>query len=197
MPRKSTPFWRRWGRGACARTSRGGVNLQPRPCPRFCLRADNNGVIPIDTEKRIDWNAIMAEYIAGMSIRDLAGKYGLNRGTVARHAKSGQWEKNRVTARDRARTKSIQKTAEVAASNAAKLERAKGMAIDRLLAVLERYPENAGDAYRQFGDREENKYSLLNIVTALEKLDRNSTIDEADDPLVQMLKRWEDASAGK
>lgn len=149
-------------------------------------------MIPIDTEeKRIDWNAIQAEYIAGMSIRDLAGKYGLNRGSVARHAKSGKWEEGRVTARDRALTKSVQKVAEAASTNAAKLERAKGLAIDRLLAILEKYPEDAGDAYRRFGKNTENKYNLLNIVTALEKLDRGGTVDAVDDPLQKLFRRMD------
>ena len=97
-----------------------------------------------------------------------------------------------MTARDKALTKSIQKTAEMASSNAAKLERAKSLAIDRLLAILERYPEDAGDAYKKFGKSTENKYSLLNIVTALEKLDRNSAIDGADDPLQKLFRRMDE-----
>lgn len=86
-------------------------------------------------------------------------------------------------------TKTIEKTADAVASNAAKLERAKGLAIDRILSILERFPEDAGDVYRKFGDGIENKYNLLNIVTALEKLDRNSTMDSVDDPLTQLLAR--------
>ena len=97
-----------------------------------------------------------------------------------------------MTARDKAVSKAIQKTAEAAASNAAKVERAKGLAIDRILSILERFPEDAGDAYRQFGDGKETKYNLLNIVTALEKLDRGSTVDSMDDPLQKLFRRMDE-----
>lgn len=154
----------------------------------------DRGLVNIGNEgKRIDWNAIRAEYIGGgTSYRILAEKYGVSKDMIARVSKAENWAGDRDKVRDRATTKIIQKTADAVASNAAKLERAKGLAIDRLLAILERYPEDAGDAYKRFGDGTENKYSLLNIVTAIEKLDRNSTIDGADDPLTKLFRRMDD-----
>lgn len=37
-------------------------------------------------------------------------------------------------------------------------------------------------------------HDLLSIVSALEKLGANMTIDKVDDPVMQMLKRWDDAA---
>ena len=43
------------------------------------------GVIPIEETKRIDWNAIRAEYIGGgISQRKLAKKYGVSDTTLIR-----------------------------------------------------------------------------------------------------------------
>lgn len=93
--------------------------------------------------------------------------------------------------------KMAQKTAQAAASNAAKLEKAKGLAIDRLVAALEHFPSNAGDTLRQYGkdkngNRFTNQYSLIDIVSALEKLERNSTIESADDPLLELFRRMDE-----
>lgn len=92
--------------------------------------------------------------------------------------------------------KAAQKTADAAASNAAKLERAKGLALDRLLTILERFPQSGGDKVQQYGKDQKghsikNQYSLLDIVTALEKLERNSPIDEVDDPLNKLFERMD------
>ena len=44
-----------------------------------------------------DWEKIRAEYIAGgISIRELAQKYGINRGAVGRKAKSENWAEERA-----------------------------------------------------------------------------------------------------
>jgi hypothetical protein len=107
-----------------------------------------------------------------------------------------------VTARDKAVTKSIQRTADAAASNAAKLEKARGLAVDRILKILSEYPEEAGDELTEFGKGEHgkkmsNRYSLLNLVTAIDKLSKYSANDAVDDPVVAMLKRWDDASTGQ
>lgn len=95
-------------------------------------------------------------------------------------------------------TRVQQKTADEIASNAAKYERAKGLAIDRLIRALERMPENGGSHSRQTitdgGKRLTVDHDLLSIVSALEKLGANMTIDKVDDPVMQMLKRWDDAA---
>lgn len=73
-------------------------------------------MIPI--ENKTDWNAIRAEYIGGASYGDLAKKYHLSKSTIYQHAKLDNWQTLRTNAANAARTKTIQKAADAAASNA-------------------------------------------------------------------------------
>ena len=90
-------------------------------------------MIPID--KRIDWNAIRAEYIGGgTSFRELAQKYGISKDSVARKSKAEGWHKDRKKACDTSATKSIQKVASSAAENAviaARIQKALLLKIER------------------------------------------------------------------
>lgn len=141
-------------------------------------------MIPIENkDTRPDWNAIRAEYISGVSIRALAEKYNLNPTTVYRHSKADGWQESRKEAANETRRKSIQKTADAAASNAAKLEKAKGLALDLALEILSKYPKNAGNKLRTFGkDKHGNdimtEFELLSMVTVLEKLGKGGAADD-------------------
>ena len=73
-------------------------------------------MIPI--ENKTDWNAIRAEYIGGASYGDLSKKYHLSKSTIYQHAKLDSWQTLRTNAANAARTKTIQKAADAAASNA-------------------------------------------------------------------------------
>ena len=73
-------------------------------------------MIPI--ENKTDWNAIRAEYIGGASYGDLSKKYHLSKSTIYQHAKIDNWQTLRTNAANAARTKTIQKAADAAASNA-------------------------------------------------------------------------------
>ena len=160
-------------------------------------------MIPIENkDTRPDWNTIRAEYISGVSIRALAEKYNLNPTTVYRHSKADGWQESRKEAANETRRKSIQKTADAAASNAAKLEKAKGLALDLALEILSKYPKNAGNKLRTFGkDKHGNdvmtEFELLSMVTVLEKLGKGGVTDAEDDPLMKLLEAWNNASAGK
>lgn len=150
-------------------------------------------------KKRIDWNAIRAEYISGVSSRKLAEKYGVSRTCVLRKCKAEQWTQSRNEARAKATERAIQKTADAAASNAAKLEMAKGLALDLALEILSKYPENAGNKLRTFGkDKNGNdimtEFELLSMVTVLEKLGKGGVTDAEDDPLMKLLEAWNDAA---
>lgn len=96
-----------------------------------------------------DWERIRAEYIAGgISLRDLATKYGINRGAVGRKAKAGNW------AEDRAKTASIvrQKTddtivsrlSEANAENADIAARIRMKLLVRLEQEIDALPESIG-----------------------------------------------------
>lgn len=96
-----------------------------------------------------DWEKIRAEYIAGgISIREIAQKYGINRGAVGRKAKAENW------AEDRAKTASIvrQKTddtivsrlSEAYAENADIAERIRMKLLVRLEREIDALPESIG-----------------------------------------------------
>ena len=134
--------------------------------------------------KRIDWAAIRAEYIAGgISQRKLAEKHGITYNTLRRRAESGEWTAEREKQERKSAAKAAQKTANAVASNAVKLERARGLAIDRLIRALEGMPEAGGTHTRQYiqtgNKRMTVDYSLLDIVNAIEKLTRNDSTDTA------------------
>lgn len=129
--------------------------------------------------KKVDWNVIKTEYIAGgISQRKLAKKYDIPFPTLRDRAKNEEWAKQRDKVRDRAVTKTIEKTADAVVSNAVKLERAKGLAIDRLIKALEQMPEKSGTHSRQTitegGKRMTVDYDLIDIVVSLEKLTREN-----------------------
>ena len=76
-------------------------------------------LVTIDNEKRIDWNAIRADYIkGGISQRKLAEKYGVSENTLIKKANAEKWSDQRATAYNKATTRIQQKTAETAADNA-------------------------------------------------------------------------------
>ena len=53
-------------------------------------------MIPIEDKKRVDWNAIRAEYIGGgISQRKLAKKYGLSEAALMQKANREGWRKDR------------------------------------------------------------------------------------------------------
>ena len=142
--------------------------------------------------KRIDWAAIRAEYIAGgISQRKLAAKYGVSDSTLTKKANAEKWEAQRKAAYNKSATKAQQKTADAAASNAVKLERARGLAIDRLIRALESMPEAGGTHTRQNiqtgNKRMTVDYSLLDIVNAIEKLTRNDSTDTAGGEILNSI----------
>ena len=86
----------------------------------------------------IDWNAIRAEYIASsISQRALAAKYGVNLRTLQDRSVREGWVQAREAASAKAAAKTAQKTADVVADNASKLEKARGLLIDRALDAIE------------------------------------------------------------
>ena len=113
----------------------------------------NPGVIPIEESKRIDWNAIRSEYIGGdTSYRLLAEKYGISKDQIARKAKADHWEKDRATARDKAATKSIQRTAAAAANNAVLAADMKRRLLLRLQRIEEKFPLDATEVRTKVGN---------------------------------------------
>lgn len=97
-------------------------------------------------KRRVDWNTIRAEYISGASYGDLSKKYNLSKSTIYQHAKADDWQTMRTNAANAARTKTIQKTANLAAENAVKAERIKSKLLTILERQLDTLPEMIGSS---------------------------------------------------
>lgn len=137
------------------------------------------------SKKRENWAKIKAEYIAGgISQRKLAAKYRIPFSTLRDRANVEKWTAEREYSRNKIVAKAVQKTADAAASNAAKSEKARGILIDQLIKAIENMPENGGTyARRYIGDGNKKvtvDYDLLDMVTALEKLSRDDNDKTGD-----------------
>ena len=130
-----------------------------------------------------DWGAMRTEYIGGRtSYRKLAKKYSVSLKTLSDRASREGWVTERDKVRNEGASKAIQKTAKKIADNAVKLERARELAIDKLIFTLENMPKIKGSHSRQVitdGDkRVVVDYDLPAIVSALEKLQRNDAFGD-------------------
>lgn len=122
-----------------------------------------------------DWGAIRTEYIGGgTSYRKLAKKYSVSLKTLSDRASREGWVEERNKVRDKGALKAIQKRADAIANNATKIERARSLAIERLISALENMPQKGGSHSRQVitdgGKRIIVDYDLPAIVASLEKL---------------------------
>ena len=95
------------------------------------------------TEKRIDWNTIRAEYIAGgVGQHKLAEKYGVPYPTLRDRCKAESWVAQREAQRCKCVEEALQKSADVAADNAVELQKAKG----KLIAIYNRVLDKAAES---------------------------------------------------
>ena len=108
-------------------------------------------MIPIEETKRVDWNAIRAEYIGGASYGDLSKKYHLSKSTIYQHAKQDNWQTLRTNAANESRTKAIQKTADAAADNAIIATAIKKSLLLRLQRIERKYPFDATEVRTKQG----------------------------------------------
>lgn len=101
-------------------------------------------MIPIEEKKRIDWNAIRAEYIGGgTSYRKLAEKHQVSFMVLKTRAKKEDWPGLRTQAEHKASTEATQKAAEAAADNATIAADLKKRLLLRLQRIEEKYPFDA------------------------------------------------------
>ena len=101
-------------------------------------------MIPIADEKRIDWNAIKAEYIGGgISQRKLAKKYGLSETTLMKRANKDGWGDLMRETASRSTAEAQQKTAEAAADNATMAQDFRKRLLMRLMRIEAKYPFDA------------------------------------------------------
>lgn len=110
-------------------------------------------MIPIENEKRIDWNAIRAEYATGSAgYRELAKKYGVAFGTLRYRAQKEEWVKKREAASHILDTVSAQKAADAVADNAVIAERIKRKMLLRLERIEAKYPLDATEVRTKQGN---------------------------------------------
>lgn len=101
---------------------RGGHHAAP------ALFLGDTEVITIDEKKRVDWNAIRAEYIGGgIGQRKLAKKYGVSVNTLIKKANVEGWAKQRDEVYNSCTTEVQQKAIETAVDNATRAERCRSL----------------------------------------------------------------------
>ena len=152
----------------------------------FCRMACGEGIMSSD--KKPEWGAIRTEYIGGGTrYRKLAEKYSVSLKTLSDRASREGWVEERNKVRDKGALKAIQKRADAIANNATKIERARSLAIERLISALESMPQKGGSHSRQVitdgGKRIIVDYDLPAIVSALEKLSEGITFNSDYEPV--------------
>lgn len=155
----------------------------------------------------VDWNAIRAEYIAGgIGQRKLANKYGISEHTLISRARSESWAAEREKVKNVAATKSLQKVAEAAASNAVTAQRIRAKLLARLEREIDALPQEIGTSkrksitqYEYDGKRPKKtkdmatEYKLRDLTAAWKDLTEGLIIgekpeDTADDGFLEALK---------
>ena len=136
-----------------------------------------------------------ADYIAGASYGALARKYGASKGYIYSVAKKEKWDEFKERTQNAVQTKTIEKMAEKAATNATKLEDAKRKLLDRVNAALDKMPMDGGTiSKKELRDSDGKKmsvvYDLLAAAAVLEKIDKmNAGTIAEDDPITKLLEQ--------
>lgn len=110
-------------------------------------------MIPIEETKRIDWNALRAEYIGGgISQRKLAAKHGIPVDKLLKIANREHWKDDREKASNKAAMRAQQKTADAAAGNAVLAADMKRRLLLRLQRIEEKFPLDATEVRTKVGN---------------------------------------------
>lgn len=139
-------------------------------------------MVHIDEKKRVDWNAIRAEYIStNISQRQLANKHGVSWRTLQERSKREGWIEAREDACVKSVSETCQKTAEAVADNATASERCRAK-VYHLFELCADNLERSGHITAQ---------SVRHLSAALKDLqsDEPKQVDVEDlSPLVELLK---------
>jgi outer membrane biosynthesis protein TonB len=141
------------------------------------------GVIPIENEKRVDWNAIRAEYIGGgTSYRKLAEKYQVSFMVLKTRAKKEDWPGLRTQAEHKASTEATQKTAEAAADNAAIAANIKKRLLLRLSRMEQKYPYDATEV-RTHDGKNTVTFRIRDLTAAYKDLTSDMNLNANNEPV--------------
>ncbi len=142
----------------------------------------------------MNWRKVKAEYVAGgISMRELAKKYGISAGHLMNRAAKEKWTDRRKAAEVKALEKTEQKTAEIIADNAVLLERAKTGLLTRVVGMIENYPGGNAQEIKTKEKGALKKYSIKDIAAVLavieDKTEKGKPTEIEDlAPLAELLK---------
>lgn len=132
-------------------------------------------MIPIEDKKRIDWNAIRAEYIGGgTSYRKLAEKHQVSFMVLKTRAKKEDWPGLRTQAELKASTEATQKVADATAENATIAADIKRRLLMRLKRTEEKFPYDATEV-RVTESKKTVVYKLRDLTAAYRDLTEDMT----------------------
>ena len=144
-------------------------------------------MIPIESEKRIDWNAIRAEYIGGgISQRKLADKHGIPVDKLLKIANREHWKDDREKASNKAAMKAQQKTAVAAADNAVLAADIKKRLLLRLSRAEQKFPMDATEVRTQVG-KSTAIFKLKDLTAMYRDLTEDMAGTSTDNALLQSL----------
>lgn len=151
-------------------------------------------MIPIDDKKRVDWNAIRAEYIGGgISQRKIAAKYGVSPDVLMQKANREHWKDDRDKAISKGIAKSQQKSADAIADNAVIAADLKKRLLLRLQRIEERYPFDATEVRAKQGNNFV-VFRIRDLTAAYKDLTEDLPKPEEDKngPIYELLWRIDD-----
>ena len=144
-------------------------------------------MIPIEETKRIDWNAIRAEYIGGgTSYRKLAEKHQVSFMVLKTRAKKEDWPGLRTQAEHKASTEATQKAAAAAADNAVIAAEIKKRLLLRLSRAEQKFPMDATEVRTQVG-KSTAIFKLRDLTAAYKDLTEDMAGTSTDNALLQSL----------
>ena len=151
------------------------------------------GVVPIENEKRVNWNKIRAEYIGGgISQRKLAEKHGVPWRTLQDRAKREGWKDAMEKARAKAVVASCQKTAQAAADNATLAANIKRMGLEIIAGLFADYAENVrATEHRENSGGVTDIKRLRDLTAAYKDLTGDIVQSDTDNGLLQSLMALE------
>lgn len=142
--------------------------------------------------KRIDWNAIYAEYIGGgISQRKLAAKYDIPVDILLKKANRDHWKADREKASNKAAIKAQQKVAVAVADNATLAEDLKKKLLLRLQRIEKAFPMDATEVRSKVGNHTAI-FRIRDLTAAYKDLTENMQInDSAGNELLESLMQLE------
>ena len=149
-------------------------------------------MIVIDTKKRVDWNAIRAEYISGgISQRKLAEKHGITYPVLRNKAEIENWVGLRETAKRKTNARVTQKVAEAAADNATIAANIKRKALIILEGLLDEYVGMRSTEHRENKQGVTDVFRFRDLTAAYKDLTGDIVQGQNDNALLQALMELE------